>query len=274
MPEQRVHEVAERLRQERAGFKNEIHFAEVRGASGQQAIYRVARRWVRVFFEELIDELAFKAAVAVHDGPKPIPYPDEGLAYFRHMLLGTRHTFVGLTRFALTGFDSIEVDPVFDNTGNASIRRAYSWAVDQFVYRANRRRRDGDLRYPYVTARRPRFVDSTPGLGDGDIADDQELLQLTDVLLGAAETSLEFRQATRKAGRLQLAADVTAGMARHWGGSVFTYSRRARHFTVTLWPDRYGFLYPALPSRRPALDIPRAPLLPTQVWTLEGNLPR
>lgn len=269
--DERVPVIAQQLRELRDGYRGEIHFAEIKGDSGQQAQFRVATRWIEFFFTSLVAETPFKATVALHEGPKPLPYPDDGFSYLRHMLAGTRHTFVGLTRFALTGYDSIDVDPVFDDTGNARIRDAYQWAVDQFAHRATQRRLDGDKRYPIVKAGRARFVTSDPAAAAADEADDCELVQLTDVLLGAAQQALELSEASRHSGRVYLAQEVAAGMAKYWGRSRLRYSVRARNFTVSLWPDRFGFLYPALPARRLRQRHPRSALPVLDEWMLRGG---
>lgn len=268
VPESAVSSIASTLRAERRGYSGEVHFSEIRGDTGQQERFAVASRWVAKFFSDLIDEAPFKATFAIHDGPRPIPYPDQRIAYLKHMLAGTRMTFVGLTRFALRGWDTIHVDPIFDATGNDAIRRAYERSVEHFAHRANQRRVDGDQRYPFVKYSPARFLASDSRQVAPDDQDDAELLQLTDILLGAAQHALEFRHTSKHSGRLQLARDVASGMAAHWGGSQLRYARRARNFTVTLWPDKFGFAYPALPSRRPAADLPRSPLPGSGAWLL------
>lgn len=235
-----------RLQLLRGEFGGRLHYAEIRKRERQAT---VANDWVEAFFDSFIEQVSFKATFALHDGPLPLPYPRDE-RYQQHMVNSTSSNMVGHVRWVLPKFDELSILPIFDRTGNAREQMYYERAVDTARYRINERHRKGKKGYAHTDIAPVAFQSSDHRQAqDMDTAVNAELLQLTDLLLGATSDALELRPATGKAGRRRLALRITDQMALRTGHRPYQFNRFIRHFSVSLYPDVYGRMYSAIPER-------------------------
>jgi hypothetical protein len=94
-----------------------------------------------------------------------------------------------------------------------------------------------------TTIRSLEFVNSNP-LASGEKWGDSELVQLCDLLLGAACDALVLPGRTRKhTGRLRLAQSVTRVLAETLAVPWFQQIPVFRRFSVSLYPDKFNFEY-------------------------------
>lgn len=272
VPTEARNALAAQLMAARNGFDDEIHFVNVKAASKHSKLFLAAQRWIQLFFDELnTQECSFKATLALHAGPLHVPYADEE-QWPKHLVRSTSHTIVGLTRFTRSRYDALHITPIFDATDNLVHRGLYQRGVDFFARRSNRRRDAGNRKYPYIRTVPIEYRSSNPADATGmEERIDAEFLQLTDLLLGSAEQALGLR-AGMNDGRLALADNLAQLMAQTWGAPAYRYGQRARSFSVTLWPDRFGLPYAAVPVRKQARRVPQIPLPGSSEWELRGLL--
>lgn len=237
------------LELDRGDFRGRLHFSELSKDRGPRV--ETAARWLDSFFGTHIDHVSFKATFALHDGPRPLPYPGQD-GYQRHLVHATSSNILGHIRYVLRGFNQIDVRSVFDHTGNARERMYSNWGLDTARFRINQRRRKGKTGYPEAVLHPIKFQSSAPAQATTlDEAINAEFLQLTDLLLGSAAQALNFLPTEGRQGRRQLARTVTEEMASRFGRPAYVFSRRQRHFSVSLYPDSLGRMYAANPVRRP-----------------------
>jgi hypothetical protein len=233
----------------RGDFRSRIH--SLRTANGGPLL-ELAAGWLDAFFADFIDRVSFKATFALHDGPLPLPYPGDDL-FQRHWVKSTKANLLGHVRWVLHDYDLVMLRPVFDGTDNARERMHLGLGVDDARFQMNERRRKGKRGYPEAIIRPVEFQTSDPRLVTTlEEAIRSDMLQLTDLLLGATADALTFRPGAMKNGRRHVAARVTDEMARRYGRSPYAFQRHQRHFSVSLYPDAMGRTYSANPPPKVA----------------------
>ena len=235
------------LQAARNGFTGRVHFGPLPDGGPR---VETALRWFDDFFVKHVKRASFKGTFALHDGPRRLPYPGE-LLYQRHAVNSLRANVVGHVRYVFPEADALHLRPVHDGTGDAHERMYIGLAFVAAQQRINSRHGRGQRGYPAA-----RFDEVTFQSSDSRIAADHaarvdaELLQLTDLLLGAMAQALRFLPTSGKLGRRRLARDVTEQLASYLKHPVYNFDRTRRHFSVSLYPDERGLMYSPKPPPR------------------------
>lgn len=215
--------------------------------------YKVAQRWLDDFFAGHIEHVSFKGTFAYHEGVIPLPYRSKDPAYEKHLIRSTSSNVVGHVRWVLRELDTLHVRPVFDTIGNGREQWFLRWGMMEAAGRINRRNGRGKRGYPLSTFDPIDFQSGNPTEATTlDEAINAELLQLTDLLLGATADALKIRPALDDRGRLVVAGRVTDEMAARFERGPFAFSRYLRHMSISLYPDAHGRMYAPTVVRTPA----------------------
>jgi hypothetical protein len=226
-------------------YQGEIHFNQIKGASRQNKAFQVARGWLECYFREALGRCPFKAFAVDQNGPRPFPYPGAD-RYATHAARSLQTAFLAGIAWSYGNFDKVILQPVFDASDSeldltiaqSFPSRLQSAVSDKCVLEGKN--------YPMVEVHSVKFVDSNPMASEVDWAD-SELIQLCDLLLGAAFDALKFRGKTRntKTGRLRLAKSVGQVLKETLVTPWFQQIRVHRRFSVSLYPDKFNMSYPA-----------------------------
>jgi hypothetical protein len=228
-------------------YRQEIHYTRIAGHKGRQ--FQVAREWLHVYLTAALLYCPFKAFIVEQEGIRLFPYAgEEGYpAHSAHALLST---FVGGIAWSYSRAPSVNLRPVFDNTDNDLDRRQAFDLPNALEAEVSLRRAVAGKPYPVIKVMPTSFVESNP-LAAGDSWGDSELVQLCDLLLGAAMDSLESAGRSPKTGRLQLSRSVAQVMTETLKVPAAQHMPVHRRFSVSLYPDEFNLAYPAALKRTP-----------------------
>lgn len=188
----------------------------------------------------------FKAFIA-EDGPnRRLPYPGD-LEYPEHLLLSTKAALKAGIAWSFYRENKLRLDLIFDDTDSEVDRSVAEQVPAVLQSECNTKRLDGVRRYPWLRVSPVRFLSSDPKkIDDPRAAPYCEFIQLCDLLLGASFQALQISSEPRKqAGRRQLAKSIMGVLAETLQVPWFQQIQVHRKFSVSLYPDRYNFAYPA-----------------------------
>ena len=233
------------------GCYDEIHWREILGASRQSRQFFVARDWIKYYLPTALKGCPFKAFIA-EDGPnRSFPYPGDA-EYPEHLLLSTKAAFKAGIAWSFFRERKLLLDIIYDDT-DSELERATAAMLPAFLQsECNARRISGTKRYPWLRISRVTFLPSNPKLASSEEAPYTEFIQLCDILLGASFQALHVVPEPDRAGRRQLAQSIMGVLAETLKVPWLQQLSVHRKFSVSLYPDRYNFAYPA------ALRLPAA----------------
>ncbi|HEY7294982.1 MAG TPA: hypothetical protein VH916_08055, partial [Dehalococcoidia bacterium] len=113
IPWERRLDTFQKLQALRCGYKDEIHYAEIKGYGGPK--FRAAERWLRWFKTEGLAYCAFKVFAVDQEGFKQFPYPGEW-GYENHLWKNTVSSFVAGLTWSVGRRKAILLDIVCDQT--------------------------------------------------------------------------------------------------------------------------------------------------------------
>lgn len=232
-----------RIRKEHKYF-GEIHWREIRGASRGSGPFLVARDWITYYLTTAMRGCPFKAFI-VEDGPnRSFPYPGD-IDYPEHLLFSTKAVFKAGIAWSYFREQKLRLDIVYDDT-DSEVDRAAAAQLSSFLQsECNTLRLDGRKRYPWLRVSPVRFLPSNPKLADSEAWPYTEFIQLCDLLLGASFQALHVVPQPDMAGRRQLARSIMGVLGDTLKVPWFQQVPVHRRFSVSLYPDRYNFAYPA-----------------------------
>jgi hypothetical protein len=135
---------------------------------------------------------------------------------------------------------------VNDDSDSEIDRAVSSRVADELPSKINDKRLRVSKRYPWVRTSAAEFVSSNPREVAPEKAMDCELVQLCDLLLGASFWSLDgSSESPKMKGRRKLARSVTDVLAETLKVPWLQQVPVHRTFSVSLYPDRFNFAYPA-----------------------------
>jgi hypothetical protein len=225
-------------------YFDEIHWREIKGASRHSKPYSVARAWIEYYIGTALRGCPFKAFIVEDGVNRSFPYPsDEG--YPEHLFRSTMSTFVGGIAWSFYKESKLLVDVVFDETDSELDREVARRISSELQAECNTRRITSTKRYPWTRIEPVRFVSSNPKQVSSEDWLFSELIQLCDLLLGASFQALKLMPEPDKAGRRQLARSITKVLADTLELPWLQDHQVHRKFSVSLYPDKYNFAYPA-----------------------------
>ncbi len=232
-----------RIRKEHKYF-DEIHWREIRGASPRSARFLVARDWISHYLTTAIRGCPFKAFIAEDGANRSFPYPGDA-HYPEHLLLSTKAAFKAGIAWSYFRERKLRLNIVYDDT-DSELDRATAAELPSFLQsECNARRLSGTKRYPWLRVSPVRFLTSDPKLADSETWPFTEFVQLCDLLLGASFQALEVVPAPDRAGRIRLAKSIMGVLGETLEVPWLQQVPVHRRFSVSLYPDRYNFAYPA-----------------------------
>ena len=239
-------------------FSGEIHYTRIGGTKDSR--FQTAQDWLATYFRTALPHCPFKAFIVEQEGIRSFPYPGDAEypAHAAHALLSS---FVGGIAWSYSKATSIALRPVFDGTDNEVDLAIYRDLPAALSSTITEKRLSGGASYPFVSSQATEFVSSNP-LQSEELWGDAELVQLTDLLLGAAVDTLEASGRSPKTGRLKLSRSVAQVLAETLAVPWFQQVPVHRRFSVSLYPDEFNLAYPAAllkVARDPVVAGPRLP---------------
>jgi hypothetical protein len=225
----------------RTEFLGEIHYTEIKGTKGKA--FRVAQAWLSSYFQHALVHCPFKAFFVEQEGVRKFPYPGDS-GYPEHAAQSLLSAFVAGIAWSYSKAPSIELRPIFDSTDNELDLRLARDMPDCLEAEVSTRRVTAGRPYPLMSVQTTRFVDSNP-LASGPFWADSELIQLCDLLLGAALDAIDDSGRSPKTGRLKLARSVSEVLAETLQTPWFQQIPVHRRFSVSIYPDDFNMAYPA-----------------------------
>ena len=188
----------------------------------------------------------FKAFIA-EDGPnRRLPYPGDP-AYPEHLLVSTKAALKAGVAWSFYQESKLLLDLVFDDSDNELDRSVADQVAAVLQSECNTNRLKSTKRYPWLRVSPVRFLSSDPRKVDDPRAVPYcEFIQLCDLLLGASFQALQLSpEPPKQSGRRRLARSIMAVLAETLQVPWFQQIRVHRKFSVSLYPDRFNFAYPA-----------------------------
>ena len=238
------------------GFFDEVHWRTITGA-GSNSQFCVAREWIKYYLATAIRGCTFKAFI-VEDGPnRRFPYPGD-IDYPEHLLKSTKASLKAGIAWSFHRERKVRLQLIFDDTDNEMERSIASQVHDVLQAECNTLRLDGMKRYPWLRVSPVEFHPSNPKESSSESLPYTEFIQLCDLLLGASFQALQLSQPPKnQPGRRQLAKSIMEVLAETLQVPWFQQIQVHRKFSVSLYPDKFNFAYPA------ALRMARSSCRPT-----------
>jgi hypothetical protein len=243
-------------------YYEEIHYREIKGASAQNSAYQVARDWTVSYFSSFVRRCPFKVFIVENAEHRSFPYPgDED--YPNHLLRSLVATVTSGLAWSFHREAQVRLRIVHDDTDSEVDRAAASALPYELQARWNTRKVASSRPRPHLRVRPAEFVDSDPKNVGSDRWPESEFIQLCDLLLGAAFDALNLKPIPKnRHGRLRLSRAVMAVLGDTLEVPWLQQVPVHRKFSVSLYPDRHGFAYPAaLRSARVSANADQ-PMLP------------
>ena len=250
----------DRIRKEYCYF-DEVHWRTITGA-GSNSQFCVARDWIKYYLTTAIRGCAFKAFI-VEDGlNRRFPYPGDS-DYAEHLLQSTKTSLKAGIAWSFYRERKVRLQLIFDDTDN-ELDRSVAWQVhDVLQAECNTKRLEGMKRYPWLRVSPVEFLSSNPRAATSESLPYTEFIQLCDLLLGASFQALQLSQPPKnQPGRRQLAKSIMEVLAETLQVPWFQQIQVHRKFSVSLYPDKYNFAYPAALRMAPSSCRPPDLYLP------------
>jgi hypothetical protein len=203
----------------------------------------VAQDWITCYFTTYLRGCPFKAFIA-EDGPnRAFPYPGDA-GYPEHLLLSMKAAFKGGMAWSFHKERQVRLRIVND-ASDSELDKELAKLLPSVLQSNWNTRRLGSKR-PWLRVEPVEFVQSNPKEVSSVEWPDAEFVQLCDLLLGASFAALDVSdQPSGRAGRRKLAQAVTSVLADTLRVPWLQQAPVHRKFSVSLYPDRHNFAYPA-----------------------------
>jgi hypothetical protein len=230
------------------GYWGEVHYRDIKSGSIQDKAFLVAAQWLKFYLSYAVRGCPFKAFFVEDSRRRHFPYPAQP-GYETHLSRSLVTCLISGLRWSFWKEPQLRVIPVFDETDSELEIRVGEKLSLALQRECNLRRITKSKRYPCLRVANTRFATSNP-TGSPSYPMDTEFVQLCDVLLGASFEALRLTRPSGKAGRHRLSRRMLPTLSETAKAPWLQSVSLSRNFSVSLYPDRYNFAYPAVLRRK------------------------